>query len=130
MKKIKNLFKSLLLIPIILPNFVLAQTDAPDSSTLLGKLALIGGKAGYNISTEVSTAMIVGIVLRTLIGLLGLVFIILIILAGFKWMRANGNEEEVKKATQSIKEAIIGLVLTLSAWTIWTFVFEKLILGL
>lgn len=130
MQKIKNLLITLAIAPFVLPSLVFAQSDTPDSNTLLGKLALIGGKAGYNTSTEVSTAMIVGIVLRTLIGLLGLVFIILIILAGFKWMRANGNEEEVKKATQSIKEAIIGLVLTLSAWTIWTFIFEKLILGL
>lgn len=130
MQKIKNLFITLAVAPFVLPSLVFAQSDTPDSNTLLGKLALIGGKAGYNTSTEVSTAMIVGIVLRTLIGLLGLVFIILIILAGFKWMRASGNEEDVKKATQSIKEAIIGLVLTLSAWTIWTFIFEKLILGL
>lgn len=129
MKKIKNLFFAILSLSFFSPLIALAQ-NTENSNTLLGKLAFIGGKAGYNTSTEISAAMIVGLVLRTLIGLLGLVFIVLIILAGFKWMRASGNEEDVKKANQSIKEAIIGLVLTLSAWTIWTFIFERLILGL
>lgn len=127
MKKIKKIFITLAAIVFFtLPGFVLAQ---PANNTLMGRLANVGNAAGYNTSGDISVSIIVGMVIRTVISLLGMVFIVLTILAGFKYMRANGNEEEIKKAIQSIKESVIGLVITLSAWTIWTFLFEKLILG-
>lgn len=129
MKKIRNLFLILMAIVFIsAPFLVSAQTDNTDNS-LMGRLTRIGDLGGYNTSAEVSVASIVGAVIRGVITILGLVFIILIILAGFKWMRAEGNEEDIKKANRTIKESIIGLVITLSAWTLWSFVFEKLILG-
>jgi len=128
MKKINKIFITLAsIIFFTLPGFVLAQSAA--NNTLMGRLSSVGSAAGYNTSGNVSVSTIVGIVIRTVISLLGMVFIVLTILAGFKYMRANGNEEEVKKSIQSIKESVIGLVITLSAWTIWTFIFEKLILG-
>ena len=49
------------------------------------------------------------------------------ILAGFNWMTANGNEEEVKKAKATIKQSLIGLVVAISGYTIWNFVFTKII---
>jgi cbb3-type cytochrome oxidase subunit 3 len=129
MKKIKNFFLTFLaLIFIAAPTLALAQSDNA-SSSLMGRLSTIGKLGGYNTSGDITVSDIVGIAIRGVITLLGLVFIVLILLAGFKWMRAEGNEEEIKKANRTIKESIIGLIITLSAWTIWSFVFEKLILG-
>jgi ABC-type nickel/cobalt efflux system permease component RcnA len=51
------------------------------------------------------------------------------VIAGFTWMTSSGNEEKIKKATATIKAATIGLILTLSAWAIWKFIFERLVLG-
>ncbi len=142
MKKIKNLFLILIALAFIaIPMLASAQDEitstadyansssAGASNPMLGRLTKIGALGGYNTTGNVSVSDIVGIAIRMVITLLGLVFIVLIILAGFKWMRAEGNEEEIKKANRTIKESIIGLVITLSAWTIWSFVFEKLILG-
>ena len=43
-------------------------------------------------------------------------------MAGYKWMMASGNEADVEKAKDSIKRAVIGLLVTISAWAIWYFI--------
>jgi hypothetical protein len=45
-------------------------------------------------------------------------------------MTSQGNEEKIKKSKDTLKASIIGLIVTLSAWTIWNFIFENLILGI
>jgi len=145
MKKIKKLFIVSMGLLTLVPGLAFAQSSnavvggnyvtnpstvnpSNQTNSLTGRLNAIGDKAGFvTDQSRASTAIVVGIVIQTVIGLLGLVFIILIIIAGFKWMMANGNEEEVKKALRIIKESIIGLIIILSAWTLWTFIFQKLI---
>ena len=115
----------------ILPLLALAQTSAPTNAVnpLIDRLTSVGGASGFETdATKASTPIIIGVVVRAFIGFLGLTFIVLILIAGFKWMTASGNEETVKKATTTITNAVIGLVVALSAWSLWTFVLEKLIL--
>ena len=133
MKTLTNLFITLAVLLILLPGIVLAQNStssqgsAPTDS-LMGRLNSVGNTAGFvTDQNKASTSIVVGTVIQIVIGLLGLIFIILIIIAGFKWMMANGNEEEVKKSLRIIKESIIGLIIILSAWSLWTFIFQKLI---
>ena len=129
MKKIKNVFITLVAVVFfVLPGLVLAQST--QSNGMLDRLKVIGGNAGYETDqTKASTPIIVGIVIQAFLGFLGITFIILVIMAGIKWMTANGNEDEVKKAVRIIKESIIGLIVVLISWTMWDFVFKKLILG-
>ena len=37
-------------------------------------------------------------------------------------MMANGNEAEVKKAKDSMTRAVIGLIVVISSYAIWTFI--------
>ena len=60
---------------------------------------------------------------------MGVIFIILIILAGYNWMTAGGEEEKVNKAKQMIYRAIIGLIIIMSAYAITYFVFTNLPAG-
>lgn len=87
------------------------------------KLADIAGKSGYGTADLPSVA---GIVIRSVLGILGTIFIIMIIVAGIKWLSAGGDEKEVTTAKDYIKRAIIGLIITLSAWAIWSFVAKVL----
>jgi len=56
------------------------------------------------------------------LGLLGLFFTVLIILAGFRWMNSRGNEEEITKAKSQLKGAIIGMIIVIAAYAIAQFV--------
>ena len=83
--------------------------------------------AGFDPSEETDgVAGIISLVIKAFLSLLGIIFVILIILAGYNWMTASGNEEKVTKAKDTITRAIIGLIITVSAYAITYFVFSNL----
>jgi hypothetical protein len=49
---------------------------------------------------------------------IGVSFLIIMIIAGFMWMTAQGNEQQVGKAKNIIIYAIIGLAVVLAAYII------------
>ena len=106
---------------LILPYFVFAQNETSDNP-MLSKLKVVAG-GGYNISPNQGLMIVVGTIIQAALGLLGAIFIIIMVIAGYKWMTASGNEQTVEKAQNMIKRAIIGLIITLSSWAIWTFIF-------
>jgi len=65
-------------------------------------------------------------IIRTGLGLLGILTTIIIMYAGFKWMTAGGNEDDVATAKKMITAAIIGLLVIMSAYAITTFVIKSL----
>jgi hypothetical protein len=81
-------------------------------------------QAGY--SPNLSLGMVVATIIKGFLGLLGVIFIILIVLAGYNWMTAAGDEEKIKKATSTIRSAIIGLLIIIAAYSITYFVFQNL----
>jgi len=62
-----------------------------------------------NAQARVGT--IIGQVLGSALAFTGVIFIILIIYAGFLWMTAKGNESQVEKAQSILKTSIIGVVI-------------------
>lgn len=133
-KNIKPIITLLLLTAImVLPYLVFAEgnTINPESSanplTMLKNIA--AGEAGpYDSTTDQnSLPIILGFVINGALSLLGVIFIILMVLAGYNWMTASGNEQRIDEAKDTIKRAIIGLVITLGSWAIWNFLVANLI---
>ena len=109
---------------LILPYFVFAA-DGP-----LNKLKNIAGQGGYTTNTtgdEYKFSEILGLVVSGFLSLLGVIFIGEIIYAGYNWMTARGEEAKVEKAHDTIRRAIIGLVVVVGAFAIWAFIYEVLI---
>jgi len=133
MRKHLNVLFSLFILTalLVLPYFVFAQTPTSTTqqgSQMLQKLNLVAQKGGYDVENGDSKLMtIVGTVIQAALGLLGAIFIIIMVIAGYNWMMASGNEQKVEKAQNMIKRAIIGLIITLSSWAIWTFIFNYFI---
>ncbi len=69
----------------------------------------------------------IGNIIRVFLGLLGTVAIVLILYAGFLLMTAAGNEEQVAKAKKLLTNAVIGLVLVLSAFGIVSFIISRIL---
>jgi magnesium-transporting ATPase (P-type) len=132
----KNIIKATLLSLIFtsllaLPSLALAQSSSSiaPSNHLLQTLTNVASKGGYQTDSSIaSTPRFIGLIIRIFLGFLGIVFLILMILAGYSWMTAGGNEEQIKKAKKTITQSLIGLVIAISAWTIWAFIFERLII--
>lgn len=66
-------------------------------------------------------------IIRVALGLLGIVAVVIIIIGGFTWMTAGGNEEKVGTAKKYIFSGIIGLAIILSAYALSTWVINQLV---
>lgn len=122
------LFSAFLLFSIVFsPTAASAQTDEPTMADRLTSIAEMGGYATGEAAPTLP--QIIGMIIRVALSFLGAIFIALIIMAGYKWMTAGGNEETIKKAQGTIKQAIIGLCITLFSYAIWVFIFQRLILN-
>lgn len=83
------------------------------------------GQAGYGtdaVDGGVPIALRVGVITNTVLGLVGIVFLMITVYSGIQWMTAGGNEEMVKKARTRITRATIGLAIVLGAWVITQFI--------
>ncbi|NBS41458.1 hypothetical protein EBS80_02255 [bacterium] len=65
--------------------------------------------------------------IRVVLGFLGIVAVVIILIGGFKWMTAGGNDDKVKSARKVMVSGIIGLVIVLSAFAIAQFVLSSII---
>jgi len=75
---------------------------------------------------ENSLAGIIQVAISAFLGLLGIIFVVLIVYAGYNWMMAGGDEEKVTKAKSTLTRAIIGLIIIVAAYSITYFVFNSL----
>ena len=132
----KNIFKKAVVSAIAL--FVLTPVMAFSLPVLVAADTLNPwgeDAAGKDLSTVIPDATglgsedpraIAASVINVILGFLGIVAVIIILLGGFKWMTAGGNEDKVGEAKKLIVAGIIGLVIILGSFAIATFVLTQL----
>mgnify|MGYP006883579264 FL=1 len=69
----------------------------------------------------------VGQIISILLSFVGVLFFILMIYAGILWMTAQGNEQQVSKAKNLLINATIGLIITLAAYAITSFIGTEIL---
>lgn len=79
-----------------------------------------------NIPGEDSLPEIIGRIIRVVLSIVGVILVIIVVYAGFLWMTAGGNDDQVKKAKSWLTNAVIGLVITLAAYSITAFVIDRI----
>jgi cytochrome bd-type quinol oxidase subunit 2 len=75
-------------------------------------------------SEGVGAEVIVGNIINVFLSIFGVLFLALMVYGGYKWMMAQGREEELKKAKDIIRSAIIGLGVVFLAFAISLFVIR------
>lgn len=65
-------------------------------------------------------------IINIILGFLGLLAVVIILIGGFKWMTAGGNEDNVSSAQKIIVSGVIGLVIIFAAWGIATYVISTI----
>lgn len=68
---------------------------------------------------------IAGELIKAVLGLVGVIMLVLVLYAGFLWMTSQGEEAKVKRAKAILTNAIIGLVVIFSAYSITSYVFTN-----
>ncbi len=66
-------------------------------------------------------------IINVALGFLGIIAVIIVLVGGFKYMIAGGDETKTKEARNWIISGIIGLAIILAGWAITSFVIGQLI---
>lgn len=69
---------------------------------------------------------IVGELISTGLGFVGIIAVVIVLWAGFKWMTSGGKEEKVTDAKKTLVSLIIGLAIMLTAYSLINFVIKAL----
>jgi hypothetical protein len=118
----KNLICLFILIFLLtlLPNILPLQAD---QTTVSGQIQTFGQKV-YGSGTPAHPAAIAAVIIQSALGLLGIIFVVLVIYGGFMYMTSAGESDKVKKAKNIILYAAIGVIIIFLAYALTTFIFN------
>lgn len=78
------------------------------------------------VAGKSSVPEVIGAVVGIGLSLIGVIFFLLTLFAGFRWMTAMGNSENVEKAKDTLITAAIGLIIVLAAYALTSLLFSRL----
>jgi TRAP-type C4-dicarboxylate transport system permease small subunit len=104
-----------------LPKIVFAD------NTFFERLGRTAAGANYGGNEPLSPMAIVAAIINIILGLLGIFFLVQVIIAGYQWMSAAGNEETVNNAKKRLTNSAIGVAIVLAAYIITRFVILNLV---
>ncbi len=105
----------------VFSGFVLPAKAQGISGDISKQLGAAAGSSGAGFAAPQDPRTIVMQIIRVILGLIGTVFFALTIYAGYLWMTAAGNEEQVTKAKTLLFQTVIGLAIILAANSIVSF---------
>jgi len=65
-------------------------------------------------------------IINLILGFLALIAIVIILIGGFEWMTAGGNDDKVKTAKKRLQYGLIGLVIIFVAYGVVIWVLNTL----
>ena len=119
MKKYLTIFIFVLLLaaPIAL---VFAANDA--STPCTGNTCTLSNPLGVS-----SPQALIGIIINSVLGVVGSIALLMFVYGGLTWMTSAGNAEKVKKGRDIILWSAVGLVVIFSAYALTRFVLNTLV---
>ncbi len=111
------------LVALALPLVTMAQ-NSPYSKAM-NEVNVVARNA--NVSATRTLPEIVGSIINSVLGFLGIILLGYLLYAGFLWMTSGGESEKATQAQTMIRNAIIGLVIIASSFAISSFVLNQLV---
>jgi TRAP-type C4-dicarboxylate transport system permease small subunit len=101
-------------------------------ATITSSVAPLAVRAAYGLEETAGAAGIgttpnqlpvfIGRIVSAALGLVGVIFLLLMVYGGYLWMIARGDKGTLDNAKNTISRAIIGLIIVAGAYAITTFV--------
>jgi len=121
----KNFFKkSLYLIAIVFLTMNFASLGFAQEVDPREKLDTIG----EGIGLEGSFPKFVGDIILAILGVVAIVFLIIVIYAGFIWLLAQGDPGKIGKAKLMLTWSVIGVVVMFLSYSIAYFLINSIVL--
>ena len=120
---------AVVLVIFLSADFCQAAFLKEDTNLKVGGYANVAGhNGGYDTSTG-NIFSLIQTVINASLSIIGVLLLIYILYAGYNWMTAQGEEEKVEKAKDTLKRAIIGAIIIIAAYAISIFVMSRLEAG-
>ncbi len=127
---LKNKTVLAVLTALVLAMSFMAPTFAQAADETLGLVELtpegVAGESGVALG-QTPLEQTIASLINTFIGLLGIVAVIIILIGGFQWMTAGGDDEKIGGAKKMIYAGVAGLAVILAAYAIAEFVIRELV---
>lgn len=97
----------------------LARAQAgPATQEIANQLNAAAGSQGAGVGNYTDPRLIISLIVQVILTLVGTIFFVLTVYAGYLWMTAGGNEEQVEKAKTTVRNSVLGLVIVIAAYGI------------
>jgi len=106
-----------------------AATTTPPVASPISHLNTAGTAGGYQVGqgADLGLINIISTVINAALALTGVIFLALLIFAGYGWMTAGGDSDKVTKAKETISRSVIGLAIVLFSYAIVAFVVPMIL---
>ena len=108
---------------LLLPMGAVAQTVPRDVGEQFDAAARGAGVE----QREGDPRVIIVRMINVTLSIIGVLLIGFLVYAGYLWMTAAGNEDQVEKAKTTIRNAVIGIAIVFAAYAISRFVIVNLL---
>lgn len=128
-KTIQSLMFGMLLFGGVLALNNNAQAEDLNTDVLWGEDGTAGKSEVMSASALTETSdprVMIANGVRIFLSFLGLVAVIIILMGGFKYMTAQGDDKKTEEAIKLIKTGFIGLAIILSAFGLATFIINQI----
>lgn len=126
-KVVVGITAALMLGMVVAPSAASAQANVRNND-VFGINDIEGdGTPGNGIALGQSSLQATAVrLINVALSLLGIIAVVIVLIGGFKWMTAGGNDDKIAEARKLIFAGIVGMAIILSAWAIAKFVLSNL----
>jgi hypothetical protein len=121
----KNIIALVLSLLIILP--VLGIALNANAQPVIWSDNSANAMAGTGLNGNANPQQTIANIIKILLGFLGMIAVVIILIGGFKWMTAAGNEDKIGEAKKIMTAGLIGLVIVLASFGLATYITTTLV---
>lgn len=121
----KNLFVKIGSWIATLPILLLPAAAGATLAEATTQLTTVGQAVGTDVTSN-DLPNLIGEIINVLLSILGIVFVVLIVYAGFLYLTDAGGGDKVKKAKDILTKSVMGLVIIIAAYAIAGYVISAL----
>ena len=123
------LLAPLLALLLVLPSAAVLANGTPAAGGSNSGNPNIAGSAAVGMPTPlagISIQKLIGRIIQYLLGFSGVIALVMFIYGGLSWMTAQGNQEKLTKARNTLVWSVIGLILIFASYALTKFVLDLL----
>lgn len=122
----KNFFLPVITL-IVIVSFFPVSSRAAFSTEMDKQTKAFVGPQGANFPAAQDPRVVAALLIRSAITLVGTLFLAYTVYAGYLILTSRGNEEAITKAKDTLRTAVLGILITLSSYALVTFVSQSIL---